>query len=247
MRKWQRDEEGRVYRQQTRFGKRYYVHPDGKRIDDVWDITLASRSHERLLYPTQKPEALLERVIALASQPGDLVADFFAGSGTTLAVADRLGRRWIGCDDSPAAIGTIRSRLLGQAAAFDLLEAPGARRGWSLGESDESPCLEARVERTGTQWVVQLCDLTGSQGWPAAVQDWHDALEEWAVDWDYDGAVFRPAFSAQRRRGDRRLALVSAPVSLPAPSRRVHVRAIDCFGRSCHWETELEMEGRQKQ
>ena len=63
-------------------------------------------------YPTQKPEALLERVIKASSNEGDLVLDFFAGSGTTLAVAEKLGRRWIGCDLSRYAIQVTRKRML---------------------------------------------------------------------------------------------------------------------------------------
>ena len=68
----------------------------GAPMADVWDIgIIAPIAHERVGYPTQKPEALLRRVIQAASRPGDLVADFFCGSGTTLAVAEKLGRRWI--------------------------------------------------------------------------------------------------------------------------------------------------------
>ncbi len=64
-------------------------------------------------YSTQKPEALLTRIISASSEPGDLVADFFCGSGTTLAVAEKLGRKWIGCDLGRFAIHTSRKRLIG--------------------------------------------------------------------------------------------------------------------------------------
>lgn len=75
-------------------------------------IPLVRRNNERLNYPTQKPEALLERVIKASSNEGDLVLDFFAGSGTTPAVAEKLGRRWIGCDLSRYAIQVTRKRML---------------------------------------------------------------------------------------------------------------------------------------
>ena len=71
------------------------------------------RRTRRTGYATQKPEALLERIIKASSNEGDLVADFFCGSGTTLAVAEKLGRRWIGCDLGRFAIHTTRKRLLG--------------------------------------------------------------------------------------------------------------------------------------
>jgi DNA modification methylase len=67
---------------------------------------------EALGYPTQKTEELLTRIITASSRPGELVADFFCGSGTTLAVAEKLGRRWLGCDLGQPAIQTARERLL---------------------------------------------------------------------------------------------------------------------------------------
>lgn len=80
---------------------------------DVWDIpALRGNQPEREDFPTQKPEALLERVIKASSNEGDLVADFFCGSGTTLAVAEKLGRRWIGADLGRYAIHTTRKRLI---------------------------------------------------------------------------------------------------------------------------------------
>jgi site-specific DNA-methyltransferase (adenine-specific)/adenine-specific DNA-methyltransferase len=94
-------------------GKHYMPHEDGTPVDDVWDIPIINPlAGERLGYPTQKPEALLARVIEAASQPGDLVLDAFAGSGTTLSVAEKLGRRWVGIDCGKLSIYTIQSRLL---------------------------------------------------------------------------------------------------------------------------------------
>ncbi len=80
--------------------------------DDVWDISAVfTLSYEHLPYDTQKPEALLKRIILASSNPGDIIADFFCGSGTTLAVAEKLGRRWVGCDVSEKAIEVSRNRL----------------------------------------------------------------------------------------------------------------------------------------
>jgi adenine-specific DNA-methyltransferase len=86
----------------------------GAALDDVWDIPIiAPVAHERVDYPTQKPEALLSRIVLGSSNPGDLVADFFCGSGTTLAVAEKLGRKWIGCDLGRFGIHTTRKRMIG--------------------------------------------------------------------------------------------------------------------------------------
>lgn len=102
--------DGRPFKQ-TRNG-RLYFHPDGPAIPDVWDIPfLSTVSKERVGYPTQKPESLLERVILASSNEGDVVADFFCGSGTTLAVAARLERRWLGCDLNPDAVAITQRRL----------------------------------------------------------------------------------------------------------------------------------------
>lgn len=91
--------------------KRYADEDQGKAVQDVWEIKdPGDRNAE---YATQKPEALLERIIQASSNEGDLVADFFCGSGTTLAVAEKLGRRWIGCDLGRFAIHTSRKRLIG--------------------------------------------------------------------------------------------------------------------------------------
>jgi adenine-specific DNA-methyltransferase len=110
-------EEGRIV--QTKPGtvprqKRYLDEMQGIPLQDLWlDInTVQPQSFEKTGYDTQKPEALLERVISLASNEGDLVADFFCGSGTTGAVADRLGRRWIMADLGRFAIHTSRKRLI---------------------------------------------------------------------------------------------------------------------------------------
>ncbi len=86
--------------------KRYAEEYPGRKLGNLWtDIApLSSGSNERLEFDTQKPEALLKRIILASSNPSDIVADFFPGSGTTLAVAEKLGRRWIGSDLSKFAI-----------------------------------------------------------------------------------------------------------------------------------------------
>ncbi len=84
----------------------------GKLPTDVWWMTIVpTNGHERTGYPTQKPERLLERILRASSNKGDLVLDFFAGSGTTGAVAARLGRRFLLVDHNPEAVAIARRRL----------------------------------------------------------------------------------------------------------------------------------------
>jgi len=95
--------------------KRYLDEAKGNRLSDIWSeiLDINSMAKERLDYPTQKPEGLLERIIKGSTKEGNLVLDCFIGSGTTAAVAERLGRHWIGCDLGRFAINTTRKRLLG--------------------------------------------------------------------------------------------------------------------------------------
>ncbi|MDQ1685736.1 MAG: hypothetical protein QOC82_2473 [Frankiaceae bacterium] len=95
--------------------KQYLNESSGRvQIDDVWtDVNaLNPMARERLGYPTQKPEALLERIIEQSSDKGDVVLDPFCGCGTTIAVAQRLGRQWVGIDISPTAVNLVQRRLI---------------------------------------------------------------------------------------------------------------------------------------
>ncbi|MDR1592326.1 MAG: site-specific DNA-methyltransferase [Prevotellaceae bacterium] len=121
MQEW--DAEGLIYfpksKNQRLRVKRYFNNSRGQLIGDVWaDINNVQPGKERIGYPTQKPEALLERIIKLASNEGDKVLDPFVGGGTTIAVADKLGRKWIGIDQSVMAIKVSDFRLKKQSDAF---------------------------------------------------------------------------------------------------------------------------------
>jgi site-specific DNA-methyltransferase (adenine-specific) len=112
-----RTEDGRAYRDRIIGGKTYRYYADqGRRLGSVWSDIPGMNANTPLRkegtgYPTQKPERLLERIIRAASQPGHIVADLMCGSGTTLVVAARLGRRFVGGDASPLAIETTARRL----------------------------------------------------------------------------------------------------------------------------------------
>ena len=110
------DEKGRRYRDDRPGGRRQYLdETEGRMISDVWNDIMsfhqASTSKEILGYPTQKPEALLERIIKTSSKESDWVLDPFCGCGTTVAVAEKLDRNWIGIDITALAINLIKHRL----------------------------------------------------------------------------------------------------------------------------------------
>jgi hypothetical protein len=160
-------------------------------VEDWWiDINgIGGRNKtERIDYPTQKPEALLERIISASSDEGDLVADFFSGSGTTLAVAEKMGRKWIGTDLGRFAIHTSRKRLItiqreasdaGEPfRAFEILNLGGYERVHQVGmdaNSDEDSNLikelllreefiELVLSAYGAQTSDQLAPFSGSKG-----------------------------------------------------------------------------------
>ncbi len=126
------DAEGRIYwppKGRNPKLKQYLLESGGKMVGDLWaDIGVLGRtSAERLGYPTQKPEALLERIIRASSNEGDVVLDPFCGCGTAVAVAQRLNRRWIGIDITHLAVNLIKVRLrdaFGDAAQYDVIGEP---------------------------------------------------------------------------------------------------------------------------
>ncbi len=130
-------------------------------LDTLWDddgvlpLRHASKRELAIRYVTQKPEALLERIIRWATRPGDLVADFFAGSGTTLAVAEKLGRPWLGADQGDLAIHTIRKRLLALDASFEVLTDGATTNGVAAARrAGDQVCIES------TSWPAPAASTT---------------------------------------------------------------------------------------
>ncbi len=165
----------------------------GKVPEDWWYFPVVARLHsERTGYPTQKPEALLERIVKASSPEGGLVGDFFCGSGTTAAVAARLGRRFVAADVSPRAVFTLQARLAessGEAALIQETEA--APKGDSSPAGDwPRPHWEADSLFGGAVTLER-----------AAIPP---ALFYWDVDPNWDGRVFRSAAQAVRpwRKGE---------------------------------------------
>lgn len=157
------DAEGRIHWPKTAGVPRLKRYLDeavaqGGTAQDIWtDLRpIHNQSQELLGYPTQKPENLIERIIASSSNPGDLVLDCFIGSGTTAAVAQKLGRRWIGCDINKGAIQTTAKRLQGvmreQAQALAAANSQG-----ELVARDDAPTAPCQL--SFSSWRVNDYDL----------------------------------------------------------------------------------------
>jgi site-specific DNA-methyltransferase (adenine-specific) len=134
----------------------------GQLVQSVWtDIKMTKSGAERLGYPTQKPVALLERILSASSNPGDTVLDPFCGCGTTVHAAEKLGRRWIGIDVTHLAIGLIEKRLRDAfpGLQYKVIGLPedieGARRMFA----DDDP-----TKKEFEKWAVTLI---GAQPWRA--------------------------------------------------------------------------------
>ena len=149
--------------------KVYLDETSGKRATDLWtDISrVGNTSDERIDYPTQKPEALLERIIKVSSNEGDLVLDCFCGSGTTAAVAEKLGRRWITCDLGRFAIHTTRKRLLSidNVRPF-VVQNLGKyeRQAWQAAEFAD-PTQRANLQLRYRNFILQLYNATPIDGY----------------------------------------------------------------------------------
>ena len=119
---YKQDEDGQWFRWQKRKGQepyKIYLSEKGRRIGDVWPIShINASAKERLGYPTQKPLALLDRIIKASSNPGDMVLDPFCGCATTLVAAETLGRLWAGIDLSPLAVKLVGERLYDHHGVF---------------------------------------------------------------------------------------------------------------------------------
>ena len=201
--------EGRIYK--TKNGSiriKYFLREDGdyliedKLVGDVWDDipdAMHLSESEKTGYPTQKPEALLSRIISAASKPGDIVLDAFAGAGTTPCAAEKLGRRWVGMDSGALAVHTIEKRILTikdskqienpkkkygrPPAAFDVLGVDCGCAGHET-QTPEIKCKYLIDDNTG-ECVVRI-ERFSSPGSASG----KEALSAVALDLDFNGEVF---------------------------------------------------------
>jgi DNA modification methylase len=231
-------------------GVKYYLADLGngrytveRGVDNIWeDIPgLGTTPGEDLGYPTQKTEALLRRILETTTRPGDWVLDPFAGSGTTLAAAQKLGRRWVGCDAGYGAIQTARRRLYALSparagAASDVHpQASFAVYGPPPPPAGHLPQLHLAItpiagDATRIRVAVQRVEWPAAQPGAPAATDWRTAVDEIAIDPDYDGCILHVALADAPLK---RKQLVSGEYTLlaPPPRANVAVRITDIWGR----------------
>lgn len=222
-------------------GNKYQLHSQGALMQDWWtDINkiLSPTAAENLKFPTQKPEALLRRIISSASGPGSLVADFYAGSGTTAAICQQLERRWLGCDNSPIAIQITINRLIKQSQGSFAVEqvgpvpvqaATGALR-------IKAPLVQP-YDHDYALILIGIQDYKPDARHLEALQEnWHysSLIDFWEVDLDYDGKTFHSQVQVLRDKKHYDSSLRDS-IKLKVPlqdSYRIAIKAYDIFGDS---------------
>ena len=222
-------------------------------MKDVWSIDMVGRtSAERTGYATQKPEALLERIVAAGSREGDICADFFCGSGTLGAAAGKLGRRWICCDNGPLAVAAAMKRLSRQGQSMKVArclcgECHGDQQAAELTASayitptlfSDKICLTVELiayELREPVMAGNKVKQTHERVAKAAEDNPLTAIDFWSVDPDYDGHIFRPGPGAAFYR-DKKGLCTEMKLDIPADDtgqRKIAVRTVDILGNiSC--------------
>ena len=215
------DETGRAYRTIQSGGKTYtYYDDDPVYPDDVWsDVShLQQKDPQRTGYDTQKPLALLSRIILSTTKPGDLVADLFGGSGTTAAAAAQLGRQYLLSDSSPVSLAVARKRLLNTEMEAEL---PTNRAGARM-EAEVYPGI-AFMDIRLTAYEPPSGSVTGL-----------DAVDQWSVGFLEDG-VFRAQANAARRKQTPALPdYLQLPLLKGVPA----ILIVDVYGHYTVWKME---------
>ncbi|MHB1318162.1 MAG: site-specific DNA-methyltransferase, partial [Anaerolineae bacterium] len=213
-------------------GFKEYLHDNqGPALQDIWtDIALAPTSGERLGFPTQKPLALLERIIQASSNPGDVVLDPFCGCGTTVCAAQKLGRQWIGIDVTHLAIALMRQRLddmFGTTAEYQVLGQPADVASaqalaladryqfqmWALSLIKARPSQDKKGADQGADGVLFIMDEARGKGKKVVVQVKSGHVNS-SVIRDLAGVV------------ERESAAMGLLVSLEAPTRPMEIDAL---------------------
>lgn len=185
----------------------------GKVPEDWWYFPVVARLHsERTGYPTQKPEALVERIIQASSNPGDLVADFFCGSGTTPVVAGKLGRRYIGSDIMWRAIQTTQIRLVQNQADPFYIE------------------FATNTPIPFSQNFIAEVAFHPDEGFQLTCEE-IDKVIYWDVDPNWDGKIFRSSIHAARPRNRGSVSL-TLPADIDSESQNMRARVITSDGNT---------------
>ena len=209
-------------------------------MKDVWKIDMVGRtSRERTGYATQKPEALIRRILESCTKEGDLCADFFCGAGTLAATAQKMNRRWIACDMGPLAVATTEKRLAKDGGSFSLLvqkelNTKGAGFLTVRGEFPETPFSDKKMLRLTLEdyhphvEALPLEDDCKNAVLSVIEKDPLQLMDYWSVDFNYDNEHHRPTMCFVK--GKDRIETVCE--KMQGRFGQVSLRFCDVFGNS---------------
>lgn len=208
-------------------------------MKDVWSIDMVGRtSAERTGYATQKPEALIRRMIECCTEEGDFVADFFCGSGTTGAAAAKLGRRFIMVDKGGLAVETAEARLMKDGVSFEVLGFSGGTGGLTayISSSAEQGPSDDLININVTINSVRISNIPVRRGGDQkadirelAKKSPEELILMWSVDFSYDGSVHRPSELFLRENGKITISM-SSQVN---KGDIISIKIVDIFGNTC--------------
>ncbi len=168
-------------------------------IDNIWIDVAGYEKLKKTLYPTENSETLLSRIIQISSDEGDCIADFFCGSGTTIAVAEKLKRKWVGVDTSPFSIQEIRKRILNisQSSPFRIFNVCKTTQDIA---SNGLPEVKLETEVDGKILKIRIVEFIPSKSLVKHnKQDFIDYIDFWAIDWNYQGDFFQAIWHSYRK------------------------------------------------
>ncbi len=260
----QSDEKG-LYRI-TRRGNKVYLNEDpGDPVTTVWNDILsfnfvAPANFEGEGYPTQKPEALIARIIEASTNQGDLVADFFCGSGTTAVVAEKLGRRWICCDLSRYGIHIAKKRILNvsELKAYAIKDYKHTFRPFvvqtfpdyfltELKDEGSSPCKIAMKFSEDKNVLINVIDLNIEKNdfiteeMKKRARDFSDYIDYLAIDYNFNGHEFKPQWYSFKTRKKNDITLKTTHEYDKGGNYTILVKVVDIFGNDYIEKREIQI------
>ncbi len=202
-------------------------------MKDVWHLDMVGRtSGERVNYATQKPEALLERILLACSSEGDICVDFFGGSGTLASVASKLKRKWIICDMGKIACMIAHKRMVLKGVAYDMCAIGNTEKVESFidftAEVADKGKLHISLDRYGYKNDNEIPASPKYQETVKALmeEDSLKLIEYWSVDMDYDGHEFKPSWISCQESKE----VVTDILLDYLAQERIAIRVLDVFG-----------------
>jgi site-specific DNA-methyltransferase (adenine-specific) len=223
-------------------GDKYNLRSEGALMQDWWtDINkiLSPTAYENLKFPTQKPLDLIKRIIATASYPDSLVADFYSGSGTTAAACEEMERQWILCDSSPVAITTTIQRLVKMQARHFIYDTVTRKYPKLAVPSDLEVTVVTQVHseeyRRVDIEIISYSTINERMEEIGPDISFKSLIEFWEVDLDYQGQEFCSQVQVIREKvqWDDSLPVVATILIPFQESGSIAVKVSDIFGESC--------------